>query len=395
MHNNDQLTDHEVMQHTASIWKYHPIKDNGIANHDESYATHCDYGVGEITAARVRGKKHKHDGTNCDDWFETAETNGCLVAVVSDGAGSKPLSRFGARLCCESAVQYITNGISELLSAQPDLKDRLSGDMAGAEFSAACGSIARLVQSSAGAAFDSQLQCLKDISNDEKYISALGRKPELSDLSATFLAAVVIPLTINGEKQTFCAAVQIGDGFICAINSNADCDSCLKLLGSADSGEYSGETRFLSLQAADSGYLAGRTRICRGSSDTIMLMTDGVADDYFPAEPMMKRLFIDLQLNGILLMRGIVPRPQSPSPIEFPVVTPDGGSMAVQYAKQLLSDSIDINALWNMRAQLKCHSLAAHRRSLGNTPQQRLLTWLDSYNERGSFDDRTLVLITT
>ena len=30
---------------------------------------------------------------------------------------------------------------------------------------------------------------------------------------------------------------------------------------------------------------------------------------------------------------------------------------------------------------------------IGKRPQDRLLTWLDNYNERGSFDDRTLVVL--
>ncbi|MBE6888861.1 MAG: protein phosphatase 2C domain-containing protein [Ruminococcaceae bacterium] len=391
-----KLTDREVMEHTSSIWKYRPIKDDGLEKHDENHAKHTVTSNGEMIGARVRGKKHKHDGTNCDDWFETAVTDGCFIAVVSDGAGSKQLSRTGAKLCCDSAVSYLKRELSALFKAEPGLKQSLALDMANAEFMAACGKIAPLVQNAARYAFDNTINYLRGIYSDERYIAVLGRAPELSDLSCTYLAAVVIPLDIGKRRENLIVTVQIGDGCICAINSDADCTSCLKLMGEPDSGAFSGETQFLSESAVSAASLAGKTRISRGCSDVIMLMTDGVADDYFPAEPMAKRLYLDLCLNGILPMRGIIPKPQLPEPISFPAVTKEGGSVKLQYAKQLYNSSDDpVNELWQRRNTLKRHSLMANGISLGDTPEQRLLTWLDNYNERGSFDDRTLVIILT
>lgn len=392
----EPLTDRDVMEHTATIWKYHPIKDDGLEKHDESHTKHTVTENGEIIGARVRGKKHKHDGTNCDDWFETAVTDGCFIAVVSDGAGSKQLSRTGAKMCCDGAAAFLKRELSALLKAEPMLRDHLSGDMSGAEFMAACGKIAPLVQNAARYAFDNIINHLRGIYADERYIAALGRAPELSDLSSTYLAAIVIPLETANGKESFIATAQIGDGCICAINTDADSDKCLKLLGEADSGKYSGETQFLTENALNPSNIAAKTRISRGKSDIIMLMTDGVADDYFPAEPMMKRLYLDLCLNGVLPMRGIIPKPQLPAPIAFPAVSESAESVSLQYAKQLFSDCDDpVNELWQRRSMLKRHSLTANGISLGNTAEQRLLTWLDSYNERGSFDDRTLVLILT
>ena len=72
-------------------------------------------------------------------------------------------------------------------------------------------------------------------------------------------------------------------------------------------------------------------------------------------------------------------------------------SVALQYAKQLLSDDSGeaVDALWDKREALRCHSLEAFRMNIGSTPDERLRVWLDNYNERGSFDDRTLVIIKT
>lgn len=390
------LTDREVMEHTASIWQYKPIRDDGLEMHTEYHAKYIRTDGGEMIAARARGKKHKHDGSNCDDWFETAVTEGCFIAVAADGAGSKSLSRIGARLCCENAVSYLKKRLLELLTENPGLKTALASDMSGTEFMDACGKLAPLVQNAAREAFDCIIGFLKNIYNDKLYSEALGRKPNLADFSSTYLAAIVIPLEIGGERQCLSVTAQIGDGCICALNSSADSGECLKLLGEADSGAFSGETDFLSEKTVDGNVIAGKTRISRGSSDIIMLMTDGVADDYFPAAPMAKRLYLDLCLNGILPMEGDASVAEQPEPIRFCSVTMSRRSVELQYAKQLISEADGesaVNMLWDKRASLKCHSLEAYGISLGEKPQERLLTWLDNYNERGSFDDRTLIII--
>lgn len=389
------LSDSEVMRHTASIWRYRTISEDGTELHTEFHSKYTRTNGCEIIAARARGKKHKHEGSNCDDWFETAETDGCLIAVVADGAGSKQLSRIGARVSCEAAVNYLKEALSAVLAENPQMKQQLSAEIGGEEFMTACGKLAPLIQNSARAAFDAVIKKLGKLYSDKAYISTLGRNPTLADMGSTFLAAVAIPLEINGSRETFVMSAQIGDGCICAIDSSADSGSCFKLLGEADSGAYSGETDFLSAKTISDGVIARKTRISRGKSDILMLMSDGVADDYFPAQPMMKRLYLDLCLNGILPMAGEVEKPQPPEPVKFPSVSPEQQSVALQYSKQLLRDGSDeaMNELWDRRGELKPHSLEAFGISLGERPQDRLLAWIDNYNERGSFDDRTLVVI--
>lgn len=390
-----RMSDQEVMQHTASLWRYRTIAEDGTELHTESHSKYFRTGRCEVIGARVRGKKHKHEGTNCDDWFETAQADDCLIAVVADGAGSKHLSRIGARVSCERAAEYLKDAIPELMKNDPEIREKLSAEIGGEQFMAACGQFAALIRKAAAAAFDAVIQKLVSVYNDKTYISSLGRNPVLADMGSTFLAAVVVPLEINGEHQNFVISLQIGDGCIAAINSKADHTDCFRLLGEADSGAYSGETDFLSEKTISEGVIARKTRISRGKSDIIMLMSDGVADDYFPAQPMMKRLYIDLCLNGILPMAGEAGEPQPPEPVKFPSVSPEQQAVSIQYAKQLLSDnSADaMNSLWDSREQLRPHSLEAWGCSLGNTPEKRLVAWLDNYNERGSFDDRTLVVL--
>ena len=389
------LSDMEVMEHTASVWQYKEITDDGTELRSEYHEKRTRAGAAEIIGARVRGKKHKHEGTNCDDFFETAFTDDCAIVVVCDGAGSKLLSRIGSRVTCESAAAYLKESLAKLFADTPAIRAGLCAELNSAEFMAACGRIAPLVQQSAREALAAQQKTLDELCDDEAYEKALGRKPVLSDLYTTFLAAVAVPLEINGKRECFMACVQIGDGCICAVNSAENAENCLRIMGEADSGAFSGETDFLSEKNTKPETISAKTRISRGRSDTVMLMSDGVADDYFPAVPMMKRLYLDLCLNGILPMSGELTNGEDPAPIRFKSVSLSQTSVALQYAKQLLSEKTDdaMNALWDKRDMLRCHSLEAFRMNIGDTPEERLRVWLDNYNERGSFDDRTLVIV--
>lgn len=390
----EKMSDRDVMRHTASLWRYRTVAENGTELHTEYHCKHTRTGVGEIIGARVRGKKHKHEGTNCDDWFETAVAEGCFIAVVADGAGSKQLSRIGARVSCEAAVEYLRNEIPEMFSRDRGLRAKLAGDMSGEDFLGACGEFAALIRKAAVAAFDAVIQKLGSLYSNGSYVRVLGRNPTLADMGSTFLAAVAVPVEVNGERQRFVVTLQIGDGCICAIDTRAEHSKCLRLMGEADSGAYSGETEFLSERTVSEDAAARKTRISRGRSDILMLMSDGVADDYFPAQPMMKRLLLDLRLNGILPMPGDTSGRREPAPMEFPAVTPEQQPVAVQYSKQLLKDGDDaVNELWDSRDTLAPWSLEAWGKSLGGTPELRLQNWLDNYSERGSFDDRTLVVM--
>jgi len=391
----EHLSDSEVMKRTAGVWRYREITDDGTEMHSETHTKHTRTDFADIIAARVRGKKHKHDGTNCDDYFETAVTKDCVICVVCDGAGSRRLSRIGSRVCCETAVSYLKEKLAALFAGDTGLKKQLSADMTAPEFLEGCGKVAALVRESARSAYGALEDTFNTLKENAKYTGALGRAVQMGDLAATFLAAVVVPLVIEGKRQALTVSVQIGDGCICTIDTKADADSCFRLMGEADSGAFSGETDFLSEKNIRPEIIGVKTRAARSAADIVMLMTDGVADDYFPAQPMMKRLYLDLCLNGILPMNGELTAAEDPPPVFYSSVSMGRQSVALQYAKQLLSDGgrKEMDGLWEKRNMLRCHSLEAYRMNIGDTPEERLCVWLDNYNERGSFDDRTLAII--
>lgn len=391
------LSDREVTAHTASLWKYNPVPDSPEP-YPEYKNSDDTIGSARIAAARVRGKKHKHEGTNCDDWYEFDRVGDWIIAAVSDGAGSKPLSRIGAKVSCETVISSLKTEFSAVAEMCPDIKEQLSKPFSDGDFNAVCSKLAVIMQNSFAAAFSAVESAYIARSGKPEYEESVGRKPEITDYSGTLLAAVMIPVC-GGEH--FIISIQVGDGMIASVNAHADLSGALRILGSADSGGFAGETEFLtSAQAVSADSLRSRTRIQRGKVSALMLMTDGVADDYYPNNPQLLRLYLDLMLNGVMdIPSGGESAEYTPSePVAYPWVNDSDVSYSLQYAKNIMSkNDITLDRLWQRRGEdiIRKSALAAYDISNGSTPSERLSVWLDNYVERGSFDDRTLLVINT
>ena len=82
----------------------------------------------------------------------------------------------------------------------------------------------------------------------------------------------------------FIASFWVGDGAMCLYDESA---KTAKLLGTPDEGEFSGQTRFLTMKEIfqDSKEIAKRVRMTIVPDFTaLMLMTDGVSDAMFQSE---------------------------------------------------------------------------------------------------------------
>ena len=102
---------------------------------------------------------------------------------------------------------------------------------------------------------------------------------EPKSLSCTLLLAFTLPL-IDGKWFTAC--YWVGDGAIAIFDPATQ---NVKLLGEVDSGQYSGETQFLTLGEANVEKIT--MRICTDIRDyppILMLMTDGVSDPKFQTD---------------------------------------------------------------------------------------------------------------
>ncbi len=395
------LSNHDITSHTAGLWKYNVIPE--IPERFPEYVNNYEKtNSAEVIAARVRGKKHKHDGSNCDDWYEYKFIGSWTVAAVADGAGSKPLSRIGAKESCLAVVSYLERELSGVKKSAPGFTGDLGLAFDNPVFTSACTRLAAILQGSLNEAFKAVENAYVKRRESQEIFDELQRVPELKDFSATLLAAIIIPVTVDGNNEHIVLAVQIGDGMIATVNKQAVFTDALRILGNADSGSFAGETEFLtSEQMRTTEALMSRTKLQRRKISSVLLMTDGVADDYYPGNPQLLRLYLDLQLNDILKAGdgvsggGYGYEELIPEPVSYPWVNDSDISYAIQYARNVIDKTgVSLEKLWDSpdiirRAALKSFGIAHD----SNDASEQLSVWLDNYVERGSFDDRTLVII--
>ena len=394
------LSDAAVLAHTAALWQYHPVPADEPDAAPEYKTEERKIGTADFIAARVRGKKHKHDGTNCDDWFAAAQAGDIAIVAVADGAGSKRFSRVGARAASEAAVGSIYEQLTRCEAADPEKRAALALPMADAAFVGACTRLGAILHEGVLAARRAVEAAFYERCGREAYTALLGRDLALADFAATLLVTIAVPVPELAERLFI--SCQVGDGMTCAIDTHAPYGKAVKLLGKPDSGDFSGETDFLTSAAmAELASLQNRTLVTRGAYDLLLTMTDGVADDYFN-EKELHRLCLDLMANGIVpdahaadtftradveLLRSL-PKPQT-----FPWVNDKERLVALQYTESLCrARETTPEMLWQNARVLP---LAAEDTSLKDIPSraERLKIWLDNYMARGSFDDRTLALL--
>jgi hypothetical protein len=258
------------------------------------------------------------------------------------------------------------------------------------------------------AAFDAVEKAFLERAAKPEYASPLGRALEFNDFSGTLLIALISPAClIGGRTERLVVSFQIGDGITALLDSSAPFDASIKLMGQADGGDYSGETDFLaSSRARLSASLQGRTKISRGAFDILMMMTDGVADDYFPNGTELRRLYFDLVANGIVPNASVEPAPGTygkddisiikklPDPLAYPWVNDPSQQVALQYTKRICGAmGLSLKDIWENRKILSLAAAEMSGLAKAKGPSERLKTWLDNYVERGSFDDRTLAVL--
>lgn len=393
----------------SALWQYHPVPPEAAMPdpHPESASRLISGAHGlRMVAARARGKKHKHEGTNCDDWFEIAACGAWNLIAVADGAGSKRFSRIGAKTACEVAVTSLRTALGEV-RLEPrrwtDTAAVFARDEQDEFVEADLRLVGNIVQQAVVKAFQAVQQAAAVRRGSERHQQALeGRDIEVNDLAATLLlVAQTVVEDEAGQFYDLAMSVAIGDGVIGALSG----DGHVHLMMEADHGQFSGETEFLSARAVEPARLNRRIRLFIGRPRrAFLVMTDGVADDYFPNDPGLARLFGDLALNGLVALPPNLGSDAEPAPVtaDPPLVetltvagerlTAEGRQPLALYSVARYAEHLGVpvdqviadSAL--LRAGCRPDPLP------GDDAAERLLTWLDGYQVRGSFDDRTLVI---
>lgn len=393
------ISSDEVTEYTANIWQYKPVPENEPSPYPEYISFQKNMSPFQVNASRIRGKKHKHEGTNCDDWFETAQYNNILCIAVSDGAGSKAFSRIGAKTACTNAISSMINLLEEIFNNNSEISEKLSLPVDNPEFLNVCGTLSGIIQQSVINACESVENTFKSYCTIDEYPDFLKRELKLADFSATLLTAIIIPVD-EATGECLVISCQIGDGMIAIINKEKN---AVKLMGVPDSGDFAGETDFItSPKMKNLANLQNRTKISKSTVDSVFVMTDGVADDYCPNQTEMLRLYFDLIANGIIKdnvtendMENIICEfnEKIPEPIGYPSVK-DKKIIYLNYVNRICSElGISLKTLSENRSVLSVLKKKTDELNQTDYGNNKLEVWLDNYVERGSFDDRTLVIV--
>jgi len=222
----------------------------------------------QLIAASRRGRSHAHEGKFREDDFVLSQTSdGWHILLVADGAGSASFSREGSRLACATGAQsseasianHLSTDFEALLSshAAPETKEEAEREIKLLLYHTLC-----------GAAFDAYKAIEQQAAESQRPVK---------DYATTFLLSIAKKFDLG----TFVAAFWVGDGAICLHRED---NGATRLLGAPDGGEFSGQTRFLTMREliADSSEMLRRVHFEVVKNPTaLMLMTDGISDPKF------------------------------------------------------------------------------------------------------------------
>jgi serine/threonine protein phosphatase PrpC len=222
-----------------------------------------------MVAASRRGRSHAKDGKFREDDFRCSYLSdaGWYVLTVADGAGSAAMAREGSRLACETVSQEVSNALTtgkgdELLAlignVQPEQSSESERPLKTALY--------ELLGGAALAATRQITQCAESAGLTAR------------DYATTLLTAICRPV----DTGWFIGAFWIGDGGLGIFRK----EEGVRLMGEPDGGEYSGQTRFLTMKETfEPEKLYGRIRYeLVPDFDALILMTDGITDAWFQTD---------------------------------------------------------------------------------------------------------------
>jgi hypothetical protein len=240
----------------------------------------------ELLAASKRGRSHAHVGSFRDDDFRLGvfERSGWQVAVVADGAGSARHSRRGAQIICDEAMKHLDATLNGSEGAAIDeaalewSERRFDQDPAVVE-AARQGLHYKLFGTVGHAAYYG----VKEIARETAASADTDAEASAKDFASTALIAACKRYPFG----TLCVAYWVGDGAIGVYRKGQD----ITLLGDVDSGEFSGQTRFLDAGEVTQESLVRRTRFLLADEPTaLILMSDGVSDPIFETDARLARV---------------------------------------------------------------------------------------------------------
>lgn len=259
------------------LWKNIPT-DRDIPYYKEDSVSElvriekCGYdSCKNMVAASQRGRSHAQEGRARDDHFRLyhSEDSDWYIIAVADGAGSAKFSRKGSEVACNSVIDYCR----DQLEYNPELENAIAKYQSDPSNETQRRITTRLVVNLIYSA------AVKAHENIKKTATA-NEGSRLKDFATTLMFAICKKF----ESEWFIASFWVGDGAMCLYDENK---KVAKLLGTPDEGEFSGQTRFLTMPEIfkDKDLVSKRMRMTFAKDFTaLFLMTDGISDPMFETD---------------------------------------------------------------------------------------------------------------
>ncbi|MCQ2973974.1 MAG: protein phosphatase 2C domain-containing protein [Bacteroidales bacterium] len=261
------------------LWKDLPVPDD-IEYKKENEFTKCvipqKEGLKNVIAASKRGRSHAQEAKSRDDHFKITfnPDNEWYILAVADGAGSAEFSREGARIACETVWEFCNQKLSE----------NQDFDNAIIAYKQAADSKDEAKELEARKVIGNQLYSLLVMAAYKAHVAINKEATQKERQAKAYSTTLLLSVVKKFDFGWFTSAFWIGDGAICLFDMN---NKTAKLLGIPDEGEYSGQTRFVTMSEVftDSTALFKRLRFNIVDDFTaLFLMSDGVSDPMFETD---------------------------------------------------------------------------------------------------------------
>jgi serine/threonine protein phosphatase PrpC len=253
-----------------SLWKDNPSDKEDKFWKPDNVAVVTPLVSKQIVVASKRGRSHANVGSFRDDDFafkHFVAANWSVVAV-SDGAGSAKYSREGARIACESVIDYFSDKeVQNRLEIMDTLLEHISQD---ADYD---------IQKEISQFIYSELGNAAKHAHHQLEHAATVSGATLSDFHATLIFVLIKKYEFGYGILSF----GVGD---CPIGLLHERVSAITMMNTLDVGEFGGGTRFITMPEIfqNENFSSRFAFKLVKDFDYLMLMTDGIYDPKFEVE---------------------------------------------------------------------------------------------------------------
>ncbi len=224
----------------------------------------------DIVVASQRGRSHAQEGKPRDDHFviKHCDESDWYIIAVADGAGSAKFSRRGSEIACNTVVAHCL----EQLRHNEEFESKIRAYNEAKDDAVAKRNIGNSIYTIVGNGAFKAYSAIKE--------EAMNNGGRIKDFATTLMFAICKKFDFGW----FVASYWVGDGAMCLYNREKHTH---KILGVPDEGEFSGQTRFLTMPEIfkDAKSVMDRLRFSIEEDFTaLMLMTDGVSDPMFETD---------------------------------------------------------------------------------------------------------------